>query len=123
MVLSEGVNPLKAVGGKSVPTPSKYQWEQEDVSSSDAGRTEDGVMHKQKLRTVEKISLVWVYLTTAQVSAVLDAFSDEYVNITYLSPAEGKFVERTFYVGNRSAPLYNTVLDRWENISFNIIER
>lgn len=48
MAFTAGMNPLKSVGGKTVKCPSQYKWEQIDVSASDAGRTEDGLMHKKK---------------------------------------------------------------------------
>ena len=42
-------NPIQSVGGVTVPVPSKYDWQLSDVSSKDAGRTEDGLMHKEKI--------------------------------------------------------------------------
>ena len=42
-------NPIKLVGSTVVPVPSKYDWKLSDVSSKDAGRTEDGLMHKERV--------------------------------------------------------------------------
>lgn len=123
MAFTAGMNPLKSVGGKTVKCPSQYKWEQIDVSASDAGRTEDGLMHKKKIRTVDGITLEWAYPTTTELKAILAAFSAEYISITYLSPTAGDFVTKTFYVGDRSSPMYNSTLNRWENVSFKIIER
>ena len=123
MAFTAGMNPLKSVGGETVKCPSQYKWEQIDVSASDAGRTEDGLMHKKKIRTVDGITLEWVYPTTTELKAILAAFSAEYISITYLSPTAGDFVTKTFYVGDRSSPMYNSTLNRWENVSFKIVER
>ena len=41
-------NPIKSVDGKACRCPSSYQWKLADVSASDAGRTEDTVMHKNR---------------------------------------------------------------------------
>lgn len=123
MAFTAGMNPLKSVGGVTVKCPSQYKWEQIDVSASDAGRTEDGLMHKKKIRTVDGITLEWAYPTTAELKAILAAFSAEYISITYLSPTAGDFVTKTFYVGDRSSPMYNSTLNRWENVSFKIVER
>ena len=123
MAFTAGMNPLKSVGGKTVKCPSQYKWEQIDVSASDAGRTEDGLMHKKKIRTVDGITLEWAYHTTTELKAILAAFSAEYISITYLSPTAGDFVTKTFYVGDRSSPMYNSTLNRWENVSFKIVER
>lgn len=123
MAFTAGMNPLKSVGGETVKCPSQYKWEQIDVSASDAGRTEDGLMHKKKIRTVDGITLEWSYPTTTELKAILAAFSAEYISITYLSPTAGDFVTKTFYVGDRSSPMYNSTLNRWENVSFKIVER
>lgn len=123
MAFTAGMNPLKSVGGKTVKCPSQYKWEQIDVSASDAGRTEDGLMHKKKIRTVDGITLEWAYPTTTELKVILAAFSAEYISITYLSPTAGDFVTKTFYVGDRSSPMYNSTLNRWENVSFKIVER
>ena len=42
-------NPIKSVDGYSVKAPSSYQWDMEDLSDSSAGRTEDCVMHKNRI--------------------------------------------------------------------------
>lgn len=116
-------NPIRTVNGYACKCPSAYEWTQEDLSNSDAGRTEDGLMHKNFIRTADKISLSWAYLTTAEVKTILNLFSPEYIEVEHLNPKTGGYVTKTFYVGNRSVPLYNAELDRWTNVSFGIIER
>lgn len=116
-------NPINTVNGYHVPCPSSYQWNAEDISKSDAGRTEDGKMHKNLLRQVIGIDLVWNNLTTDEASTVLRAFESEYVEVNYLDPKDAGYVTREFYVGNRSAPLYNAKLNVWTNVAFRIIER
>jgi hypothetical protein len=54
---------------------------------------------------------------------VLKAFKSEYFKVNYLDPEEGKYTEKTFYVGNRTAPMYNSQLGLWSNVSFKIIEQ
>lgn len=78
---------------------------------------------RKKIRTVDGITLEWAYPTTTELKAILAAFSAEYISITYLSPTAGDFVTKTFYVGDRSSPMYNSTLNRWENVSFKIVER
>jgi hypothetical protein len=95
----------------------------EDISSSDAGRTEDTKMDKMRIGQVVGIELSWKNLTTEEVSAILKAFNPEYIMVEYLDALEGDYVESEFYVGNRSAPLYNASLRVWSNVSFNLIER
>lgn len=116
-------NPIYSVNGAAVKCPSSYLWKQEDVSAADAGRTEDCKMHKKRIGKVVGLELVWNSLSTAEVSAILTAFEPEYITVRYLDARQGGYVTSEFYVGDRSAPLYNSVLDIWENLSFNIIER
>lgn len=116
-------NPIKSVDGRAVRCPSAYTWKLEDISASDAGRTEDTVMHKMRIGQVVGLELSWNGLTTAEVAAILQAFNPEYIQVDYLDAMQGKYVTSEFYVGNRSAPMYNARKGLWENVSFNLIER
>lgn len=116
-------NPIQSVDGKAIQCPSAYTWKLEDISASDAGRTEDTVMHKMRIGQVVGLELSWNGLTTAEVSAVLKAFNPEYITVKYLDAMEGIYVTSEFYVGNRSAPMYNAKMGLWQNVSFNLIER
>lgn len=116
-------NPIKSVDGKPVKCPSSYLWKEEDVSASDAGRTEDTVMHKNRIGQIVGVELSWQNITTDEISAILQAFNPEYIKVCYLDAKKGKFVTSEFYVGNRSAPLYNATKGLWSNLSFNLIER
>lgn len=122
----EDFNPIKSVDGVSVKCPDAeegYQWDLEDISKSDAGRTEDTVMDKGRIGQVVALSLKWSGLTTAEISAILKAFNPEYITVCYLDPMAGEYVTAEFYVGNRSATLYNSAMDIWEGVSFKIIKR
>lgn len=119
----ESYNPIATVDNNTIPCPSSYKWSEEDLSESDAGRTEDGVMSKQRIGQVVKIELKWQAVSIADASTILKAFDPEYITVKYLDAKQGKFVTSDFYVGNRSTPLYNTTLGLWSNISFNIIAK
>jgi hypothetical protein len=123
MALYDEKNPIRSVDGKYIKCPSSYLYKLEDVSAADAGRTEDTMMHKKRIGQVIGIELSWQNITTAEVSELLKAFDPEYIEVCYLDAKEGKFMTSQFYVGNRSAPLYNSRLGVWQNVSFNIIER
>lgn len=117
-------NPIKSVDG--VPfnlCPSKYQYGLQDVSSADAGRTEDGNMDKERITQKVKLNLEWSFVSIPDASTILNAFDPEYIEVEYLDAKAGGFVTKTFYVGDRSVPLYNSYYELWENVAFNIIER
>lgn len=116
-------NPLRSVDGKVVKCPSTFQWKMEDISSSDAGRTEDTVMDKKRIGQIRKIELEWQNVSTEDVSEILTAFNPEYIEVCYLDAMTGNYRTSEFYVGNRSAPCYNARMGVWTNVAFNIIER
>lgn len=115
-------NPIENVGGVFVHSPSKYQVSYQDVSSSDAGRTEDGLMHKKQIAKKVKIELAWNALNDSEISTILQAFDNEYFVVKYKDPKAASFLEKTFYSGDKIAPAYSSILGIW-NVSFNIIER
>ena len=117
------VNPIHSVDGRAVPCPSKFQWLLEDISKADAGRTEDGTMDKARIGQSVGIELEWRYIKTETISTILSIFNPEYINVRYLDPLVGDFTTKEFYVGNRSAPMYNAEMDLWETVSFKIIAR
>ncbi len=55
--MAQSDNPLRTVNGVTAPAPSKYDWKESDVSSTDAGRAEDGLMHKETITKKDHIEL------------------------------------------------------------------
>jgi len=112
------------VNGVDVPTPSQFGWSLQDVSASDAGRTQDGLMHKNRITQKEKIQLSWAYPKPEVASVILQLFNPEYFEVMYRSPFNNQIVTKTFYRGDAQAPTYwwcNGGL--FQSISFDIIER
>ena len=119
------VNPIASIGSlANVPSPTTYKWSEHDISSPDAGRTEDAMMHKEFLAKKVKLELAWNYLSIAQEAALLQAVTaSEYFQVNYLDAKLGTFTTKTFYAGDRTSPLYNATLGLWENVSFDLIEQ
>lgn len=112
------------VNGSDVPIPSEFGWSIQDVSAPDSGRTLDGLMQKERVTRKEKIQLKWNGKSPEDTATILQAFADEYFNVTYVCPLTNSVVTKQFYCGDQSAPYY------WwcnggllESVSFNIIER
>ena len=116
-------NPIETVDGQYVRSPSVYQYNLKDVSSSDAGRTEDALMHKNRIAQKVTLSLAWNNISTTDASEIMNAFNPEYVTVSYLDLLAGGYVTKRFYVGDRAAPMYNGKLGLWSNVSFNLIEQ
>ena len=116
---------MLSVDGVPVKTPSSMSIGFQDVSNSDAGRTQDALMHKNLIARKRKIDLVWAAPTPEEAHAILTAFYPEYFQVTYYDPLDGETVTRTFYSGDKQAPvkIWFANHKRYESISFNIIER
>lgn len=113
------------VNGTYIKSPSSMTVHIEDVSRSDAGRTEDALMHKNRITRKRKIDLQWSNPTPAEAQEILGAFSAEYFSVTYYDPLEGMNATRTFYSGDQDVPvkIWTVNNKRYESIAFNIIER
>lgn len=113
------------VNGTAIKTPSSFSWGLQDVSDSASGRTQDALMHKNRVAQKRKISLAWSNPTKDETAAILQAFNPEYINVTYPDAMSGADETRTFYVGDRSAPMKMWTVNnkRYSQVSFDIIER
>ena len=113
------------VNGVPIKTPSVFQPSLQDVSAADAGRTQDALMHKNRVAQKRKIQLAWNMVTPAEAHEILSAFADEYFTVMYHDPWVGDVVVRTFYSGDQEAPvrIWTVNNKRYEQISFDIIER
>ncbi len=113
------------VGGVSMPCPSAFDWSLQDVSAAESGRTDDSLMHKNRVAQKRKIALTWSNLTAQETSTVLTAFNPEYISVYYWDAMAGEYQTRNFYVGDRKAPVKNWWVgnQRFETVSFDIIER
>lgn len=124
--INNPIQGVRAVGGSTwtdIPTPSSYQYILSDISASDAGRTEDTAMQKERIAQYRKLELEWSYITTAEISQILTAFQDEYFEVQFLDALSGGYDTAEFYVGDRTAPLYSALTGLWEGLTLNIIER
>lgn len=113
------------VDGVAMPCPSTFNWSLQDVSAGESGRTDDTVMHKNRVGQKRKIELAWVFTNKADTAFILQAFNPEYFDVTYYDPMAGRTETRTFYAGDRVAPVqyWFTSTERYERVSFDIIER
>lgn len=116
---------MLVVDGVKIKSPSSLIWGKQDISAPSAGRTDDTIMHKDKVGDKRTLDLSWSGTTPEQTSAILKAFSPEYVQVTYWDAEEGKKETKTFYTGDKKAPVKTWTVSqkRYESVSFNIIER
>ena len=118
-------NSMIKVDGVWIKTPSSFSFAINDVSASDAGRTSNALMHKNRVARKRTIRLAWNGPSPSEAHAILTAFAPEYFNVTYWDPVDNKQETRTFYSGDQEAPVKSWSVNnkRYEQISFDIIER
>lgn len=114
-----------AVNGTYIKTPSTMQWGLQDVSAPDSGRTEDALMHKNRVAQKIKIQLGWNNITPDEAHPIVAAFNPEYVDVTYYDLLAGGIVTKNFYTGDKTAPfkMWTANNKRYSTLSFDIIER
>lgn len=113
------------VDGVAMPCPSVFNWGLQDISAGESGRTDDTLMHKNRVGQKRKLGLQWNAKNWPTTSKILQAFNPEYIRVRYPDMMSGVYETRTFYVGDRESPVkYWWVGNKLiETITFNIIER
>lgn len=113
------------VDGATMPCPTSWQWGLQDVSLGESGRTDDALMHKNRVAQKRKIQVGYNIIDKSVATLVLNAINPEYIDVYYYDLLAGAYETRTFYVGDRSAPFKywwdgKNIL---ESLSFDLIER
>ena len=110
-----------SINGIPLPAPMTYSVDYQDLDSSDTGRSEDGTLHRKRVRGgVVKIKATWELLDTTQAEMILAAVSPESFTVTYFF---GTQRTATMYAGDRSCQLLrvNNNQAKW-NIGFDLIQ-
>jgi hypothetical protein len=98
------------------------KWTRNDLDGSNAGRTMDGIMHRERIGSKVRLDITCLPLKSEDAAIVLNAIYPEYVEVEYTDPMYGR-VFKTMYSNNTPATFIDTVTDLWEGISFPLIER
>ena len=113
------------VNGITLKTPTSFSWGLEDITAADSGRTENAVMHKNRIAQKRTLSLSWNNPTREETASILQAFNPEYLTLTYPDAMSGTDLTGIFYVNDRTAPVKIWSIDnkRYSSVSFDLIER
>lgn len=112
---------ILTIDGVVLPAPMVYSVEYNDLDSDDTGRSEDGMLHRTRVRSrVAKIKVGWEQLTTENLELILNAIEPDSFSVVYYF---GTTKTATMYAGNQSCALrrVNGGKALW-NLSFNLIE-
>lgn len=113
------------IDGVEIPCPSSFTWGLQDVSDPDAGRTLDATMHKNRVGQKRKLSIGYNNPDAVTASVVLKAINPEYIEVYYPDAMSGDMESRTFYVGDRTAPMKYWYVGnhKYSSLTFELIER
>ena len=101
------------------------KWQRNDIEIEDAGRTLDGVMHRDRVDSKVRLDIKCRPLKSSEAMAVLGAIKPEFVTVRYIDPQDGS-VTRTMYSNNIPAICATINPDGtavWKGIEFPLIER
>lgn len=120
------------VSGTTKTLPAlKYQgatYSRQAVDSANTGRNQSGKMIRDLITQKDKWKLEFVPCTQEQMKALLDEIDGASFSFTYPNPTGSSTTTKTFYVGDRSAPVYKIkhsgtrIVEMWGNLTFNVIE-
>lgn len=103
------------------------KWKLSDLDAPDAGRTLDGVMHRNRVAQKVDLEVTCRPLKTAEASVVLQAINPEWVTVVYDDPRAGTTLMKTMYSNNRPATFLQQSWDGtgyvWSGITFPLIEQ
>ena len=114
------------INGHDVPQPAEVTYQRYDLDSEESFRSLSGEMQRDRVAVKVKLDCRWNALTTSQMSKLLSEMQDVFFPITYWDPLENNHVTKTFYVGDRSAPVYSMVAGGgiiFKSFSANFIEK
>lgn len=110
-----------------VVDPKTLTWDIYDLDSENGGRNQNGEMFRDRIAVKRKLNCTWGPLEPHEMSVLLKQMDDVFFTIRYPDAHDGAYREGTFYVGDRSVPMYMWNNDKqkylWEGLSANFIER
>lgn len=111
-----------------IADPKTLTWDIYDLDSEEgAGRNQEGLMFRDRVAVKRKLNCTWAPMEPLEISKLLKAMDDVFFTIRYPDAHDGTYREGTFYVGDRSTPLYMWNEEKqkylWEGLSANFIER
>lgn len=107
-----------------LPVPQGMDIGLQDISSSNAGRTESTLMMKERIGKAPRFDIHYTNVDSDIVSTATSLVSAEYFNLLYPDwDNGGNYAFGQFYRGDVSLAPYNGELDIWSKVSFSLIKR
>lgn len=113
------------INGVAIATPSIFTVDISDIDGEGSNRNALGQMTRDRIATKIKLTCEWGPLNDSQISTLLKSVRNIFFTVEYPDPYEGSKNTKTFYVGDRSAPMYNCAGGKnlWSGIKMNFVEQ
>ena len=116
---------ILTIDGVVVHDPSSFQVDIMDLSSEETGRLLNGSASKDIVAIKRKLTMSWNTLTWTQCSHLLKQVKNKpSFHVIYPDPEDGIYMDRIFYVGDRTSPAVRIVdgSEYWNGVSFDFVE-
>ena len=113
------------INNTQVTQPAEVVYDRSDLDSEDSFRALNGEMQRDRVATKVKLNCTWNALTSTQMKQLLQSMDDVFFPINYYDPHDGSYITKTFYVGDRSAPVYSVANGKviFRSFTANFIEK
>ena len=115
---------ILTINNVEVKDPKVLQVEIQDIDKG-SERNAKGTMVRTRVATKRKITVEWSPLSNSEISKILKAMSDVFFTVKYTDPMVGGVTTKTFYVGDRTAPVLKVInnVTRWEGLKTSLVEK
>lgn len=117
LLLIDGVNPVE---------PASVEVLIIDIDSEESGRVlTNAEAFRDRIAVKRKLICKWNALNNREISQLLKAVRKPHFRLSYHDPESGNFETRTFYVGDRAAPICSAYGGEiiWKNVNMNFTEQ
>ena len=114
------------VNGVFIQDPSSMEYQRYDLDSEEgSGRNQMGQMLRDRVATKVKLVCKFPPLRTDEISTLMKAIDDVFFTLEYPDAYSGRREAKTFYAGDRTAPVYTIQngIVLYEGFNVNFIER
>lgn len=113
------------INGVAVAAPKSFKVDVQDLDG-ESTRNAKGELVRDRVAVKRTLNCEWAPLEMVEISKLLKAVKDIYFTVEYPDPMEGSLQTKTFYVGNRTAPMCSVGSAGqylWQGLSMNFIEK
>ncbi|CAM2948845.1 DUF6711 domain-containing protein [Hathewaya histolytica] len=112
------------INGLTIVAPKSFKVSINDLDG-ETTRNARGDLIRDRIAVKRKLECEWGPLKDNEISNLLKVVTSVYFSVEYPDPVEGKRLSKTFYVGDRSAPMYfvKDGVPLWQGLSMNFIEK